>query len=553
MIGSVLGAPMTERMRISTADTLPSGASQRCLTDDDVLGFVWGATLDQGDRIRLDEHLDTCAACFELVCQVARESQATRTSASVAVAPRLATTFAPGTLLSGRFHIVRFVARGGMGEVYEALDAKLSERVALKTVVCSAEDSPRAVRKLLGEVQLARRIQHPNVCRIHELHEHQPPEAAAPVPFLSMEYIDGERLGDYVHRRGRLPVDEAVHVARQLLDGLRAAHAAHVIHLDFKTDNVMLRHGRDDAEAVIMDFGLSRAFDNDARLRTSDHLHFAGSLAYMSPEQIECSDRLGPEADIYAFGIVFFEMLTGRLPFEGDSPMAVMMKRLKERPPPPSRIVPGLPPGLDAFVLKCLSRDRRARYQDVASMSAALREAILPRRARSWQAAGIATGLLAASFSLLAAGWWSNHASRRTTTTQTVSAQKLSLAPSNETTSNEPTSMAPRANEPTPMAPLSSETATANEPASHTLPHPPVQHQPPSRLEPSVVPSPAPVRRTTPQATAPSPAAETRKALAPHESTSPHTPTARTLPPDGSPRAARPPPRLPGAPANLSW
>jgi serine/threonine protein kinase len=400
-------ATETLRSELSRDRTLPRGSSGNCLLEDEVIDFAGGRVLDPLERARMDAHVDACDICFQLVEHWLRETGSGVQLSSSFESPACVTTFRRGSVVGGRYRIERFVARGGMGEVYEATDMMLGETVALKTVVSSAADSPRAARKLFDEVQLARRIQHPNVCRIHDLHAHEGTRAPKEiVHFLTMEFIRGERLGDDVRRRGPFPLARAVSVARQILLGLQAAHTAHVLHLDLKTDNVMLRRDTSEPEAVIMDFGLSRAFDSEARLRTSEQGQIVGSLAYMAPEQIECSPTLGKEADIYAFGVVLFELLTGQLPFQAESALAMLRKRLNERPSAPSRARPGLSSTLDGFVLKCLNHDPSSRYPDVESALAALDIAVAPgsgaprRRRATWIGA-----LSIAALGLAAAGW----------------------------------------------------------------------------------------------------------------------------------------------------
>jgi serine/threonine protein kinase len=551
---------MTDRTARVTGDTLQSAGQGGCLSEDEVLAFAEGSVLDPAQRTRIDQHMDTCPACLELISSVARESQSSfgQGPASYAASPPHATTFVPGALVSGRFRIERFVARGGMGEVYEAQDRKLNERVALKTVVCTAEDSPRAVRKLLDEVQLARRIQHPNVCRIHELHEHAPRGGGAPLQFLSMEFIDGERLGDYVRKRGRLPLDEAVALAQQLLAGLQAAHAAHVLHLDFKTDNVMLRRGRRPVEPVIMDFGLSRAFDSDARSRTSEQRQLAGSLAYMSPEQVQCRERLGPEADIYAFGVVFFEMLTGRLPFEGDSPVALMMKRLRERPPPPSRIVPEVTSSLDTFVLKCMSRDRRTRYRDIASVSSALEAATSGARGERWSGVVVAGVALALAFSGFASAIAWRVGSRQASPSHTVSERSLlqpdavpvagaRAASPSDVHIDGPSAGSVASRSDGPGEP--GEPSATGETSLSALPTPAVAPDPSNATAGPAArsPQPAPRRRTRATQAAPKPSAP---AAAMRSSVSTAERPADAPPPASARRRS---PALPGAPPGLSW
>jgi hypothetical protein len=281
------------------------------------------------------------------------------------------TAFEVGALLDSRYRIVRFVGRGGMGEVYEAHDQLMDRQVALKTILHSIADRSRAARRFKAEVRNAQRVAHPHVCRIHDLHEHQDGSAAAPLPFFTMELIDGERLAQRLLGPA-LALEDTRRIALQLLDGLAAAHARGVLHLDFKSDNVMLRRGTSQPEAAIMDFGLSRANGDSGGLLTSDRRQFAGTLPYMSIEQLECRESLGPATDVYAFGVVLYEMLTRSLPFEGESLGTLLMKQLNERPQPPSRRVPGLAHAIDRFVLRCLDREPRERFTDAGAALAAL-------------------------------------------------------------------------------------------------------------------------------------------------------------------------------------
>jgi hypothetical protein len=281
------------------------------------------------------------------------------------------TTFAVGALLDSRYRILRFVGRGGMGEVYEAHDLLMDRHVALKTILRSVADRSRAARRFKAEVRNAQRVAHPHVCRIHDLHEHYDSSSGAPLPFFTMELIDGERLAQRL-LGGALPLVDTQRIALQLLDGLAAAHARGVLHLDFKSDNVMLRRGTSQPEAAITDFGLSRVFGDSGGLVTSDRRQFAGTLPYMSIEQLECRESLGPASDVYAFGVVLYEMLTRALPFEGESLGTLLMKQLNERPEPPSRRAPGLSHAVDRFVLRCLNREPRERFTDAGAALAAL-------------------------------------------------------------------------------------------------------------------------------------------------------------------------------------
>ncbi|NTV80297.1 MAG: serine/threonine protein kinase, partial [Candidatus Aminicenantes bacterium] len=230
----------------------------------------------------------------------------------------------------------RFIARGGMGEVYEAEDLELRESVALKTVRAEIAADSRALERFKTEVHLARKVTHPSACRIFDVFHHRD-ESAGPggpdVTFLSMELLRGETLASRLARAGRLAPGEALPLVEQMAGALEAAHRAGVIHRDFKSANVMLTpRGTGSAEirAVVTDFGLARRNPVVDASVASETLTgaVAGTPAYMAPEQIE-GGPITAATDIYALGVVMYEMLTGKQPFEGDTPVAGMVKRLK--------------------------------------------------------------------------------------------------------------------------------------------------------------------------------------------------------------------------------
>lgn len=370
--------------------------------DDEILEYMGGQRPEE-ELARMDAHLDACRACRDLMHHVVQGMAQTWQGEDRGPADST-TTFTPGSVVNSRYRIRSFVGRGGMGEVYEAFDQLMDRRVALKTVLCNVADRPRASRRFKEEVRNAQRVAHAHVCRINELQEHRD-VFGPPLPFFTMEFIDGERLG-YRIQLGTLALADVKSIAHQLLAGLEAAHERGVLHLDFKSDNVMLRRNTLTPDAVIMDFGLSRVLGKESRLRTSERRQFAGTLSYMSVEQLECRDDVGPATDVYSFGVVLYEMLTRKLPFAGDSLSAALLKQLKERPKPPSFHLRSLAPALDRFVLRCLSPDPGARFADAGQALAALR-AIGPwtRRRRSAQAVKalpllgvVALGLAASSF-----------------------------------------------------------------------------------------------------------------------------------------------------------
>src|ERR1041385_8465554 len=232
--------------------------------------------------------------------------------------------FAPGTGLAGRYEVSRFIAAGGMGEVYEARDRELDVTVALKTIRRD-RGNPQFEELFRREIQIARKITHPNVCRTFDLGFHEE------IMFLTMELLEGETLAQRIHRLGTIPLPEATRIVRHVARALHAAHALDAVHPDLKSPNIMLTGER----AVVMDFGLARPGGPtpDPALATGSGAgsgsatgELVGTPQYMAPEQVTGS-AITRAADIYALGVVMFEMVTGVLPFEGPTPLAVATDR----------------------------------------------------------------------------------------------------------------------------------------------------------------------------------------------------------------------------------
>ena len=350
-----------------------SSAATECLSDEEVLAFASG-TLAPSRQLEAHDHLDQCELCQRLLSEAAH-ALATAVTVPFVESDELSwhTTFRPGNVVGHRYLIRHFIARGGMGEVYEAFDRDLQERVALKTVTSTACDNARAVRLLKAEVQLARRVSHPNVCRIYDFGTHVMPETGAQISFLTMEFVEGETLGQRIRLTGALPVEEARTIGRQLLCGLSAAHDAGVLHRDFKSDNVMLRDevgaGR---STLIMDFGLARALDDGSRSHSSSSSNLLGTFGYMAPEQLQGKPH-STASDVYSFGIVWFEMLTGELPFQSESsPLDTALARLRAPAPTPSSKNPLVPRHLDALVQACLRRKPKDRLRTAREVLDAL-------------------------------------------------------------------------------------------------------------------------------------------------------------------------------------
>jgi len=379
----------------STAPSLLSEPS-RCVDVEDLMVLALGRLAPE----RLDEvhgHLDVCATCQRVLSDAAH-ALATAVTADEALVREDVdwnTTFQQGALVGGRYEIRQFIARGGMGEVYEAFDRELRERVALKTVSSTACDNLRAVRRLKGEVQLARRVSHPNVCRIYDFGSHRLASTGAQLHFLTMEFVEGETLGQRLRLGGSLPESEARKLARELLLGLGAAHEAGVLHRDFKSDNVMLKLGPDgQGTAVVLDFGLARALDHQDGVSGSNS-QVVGTPGFIAPEQLDGRPH-SRASDVYAFGVVWFEMLTGELPFRPKTPPTSGWRALERTAPAPSRLNPAVPAEIDALVLRCLERTQSARYQSVADILDAL-DRLAPARGSSARWRNAAGVVLAAS------------------------------------------------------------------------------------------------------------------------------------------------------------
>jgi tetratricopeptide (TPR) repeat protein len=284
----------------------------------------------------------------------------------------------PGEVLCRRFRIVRAVAEGGMGHVFEAFDSELAMPVALKVIRPEIAANPEALARFRQEVRLARSITHPNVCRTFDI-EREPridPASGAKhdVVFLTMELLAGENLAARIKRAGPIALDEALQIARQVADGLTAAHSLGIIHRDIKPANIMLVPGENAStagcRAVITDFGLARLDPVISSPHQSALSHTArpiGTLAYMAPEQLE-GGRASPATDVYAFGLVLFEMVTGRRAFPSENFLSGIAQRLTGPPPDPQALVPDLPENWRRGIAGCLCTSPADRLQSAGDV-----------------------------------------------------------------------------------------------------------------------------------------------------------------------------------------
>jgi serine/threonine-protein kinase len=265
--------------------------------------------------------------------------------------------FPPGTLIASRYRVIARLGKGGMGEVFRADDLILGQPVALKFLPEAAASNPGLLARFYDEVRIARQVTHPNVCRVHDIGELQGQ------PYLSMAYIDGEDLGVLLRRIGHLPADKATEFSRKLCAGLAAAHAQGVLHRDLKPGNIMIDS---QGQVLITDFGLAGI---------AEELHGAevrnGTPAYMAPEQLS-GEEVSARSDIYALGLVMYEMFTGRAPFEANSAAEMLRMRQHSRATNPSTLVQNIDPAVERAILRCLDPDPKMRPQTALAVAAAL-------------------------------------------------------------------------------------------------------------------------------------------------------------------------------------
>ncbi len=265
--------------------------------------------------------------------------------------------FPPGTLIAGRYRVVSRLGKGGMGEVFRAEDIILAQAVALKFLPEAATSNVGLLTRFYDEVRIARKVTHPNVCRVYDIGEVQGQ------PFLSMQYIDGEDLGSLLRRIGRLPADKATEFARKLCAGLAAAHAQGVLHRDLKPANVMIDSK---GQVMITDFGLAGFADRLAGAEVRN-----GTPAYMAPEQLT-GKEVSVQSDLYALGLLLYEMFTGRQPFEAESLEAMIRARESSSLQNPSTLIRDMDPAVERAILRCLQPDPRMRPASALAVAAAL-------------------------------------------------------------------------------------------------------------------------------------------------------------------------------------
>ncbi len=254
-----------------------------------------------------------------------------------------------GKVLAERYEIIEKIAEGGMARVYRGRDIVLKRTVAVKILKDQMTGDAAFIRRFEREAQSAAALSHPHIVNIYDVGEQDG------IHFMVMEYVEGDNLKDYIRRKGRLPVHEAVKITRQIAEALDQAHAAGVVHRDIKPQNILFsRTGK----VKVTDFGIAIAGDG-ATVTVGDEI--IGSVQYISPEQAR-GELAGKQSDLYSLGIVLYEMVTGKVPFSGENPVAVAMKHIQEKIVPPRQLVPGLPKALEQIILKTVQKDIAERY-----------------------------------------------------------------------------------------------------------------------------------------------------------------------------------------------
>jgi eukaryotic-like serine/threonine-protein kinase len=273
----------------------------------------------------------------------------------------------PGTILANRYEILNVLGTGGMGSVYKAQDRELDRLVALKVIRPELARNSAIVDRFKQELRLSHKVTHRNVVRLYDLSED------AGMRFVTMELVAGRDLRSILEERGKLPADEAMDIFRQICLALEAAHGVGILHRDLKPQNVMRE---DTGRVVVMDFGLARMIDsNDGMTQTGS---LVGTLDYMSPEQA-LGKELDQRSDIFALGLIGYEMLTGSMPFMAESMVASLLKRTQQRAVPLSEFDKNIPGTLSNLIAKCLEKDPANRYQRAEELEADI---------RSWKSTG---------------------------------------------------------------------------------------------------------------------------------------------------------------------
>ncbi len=255
-----------------------------------------------------------------------------------------------GSIFAGRYQIIEELGKGGMGKVYKANDIDIKEKVAIKLIKPEISTDKKTIERFQNELKFARKISHRNVCRMYDLNKEEGSY------YITMEYVEGQDLKSLVRQTGQLAIPTTISIAKQVCEGLSEAHKMGTVHRDLKPSNIMIDK---EGNTRIMDFGIARSLESKGITGAGVMI---GTPEYMSPEQVE-GKEVDQRSDIYSLGVILYEMVTGRVPFEGDTPFTIGVKQKSEIPKDPKELNTQIPEDLDKVILRCLEKDKEKRYQ----------------------------------------------------------------------------------------------------------------------------------------------------------------------------------------------
>lgn len=281
-----------------------------------------------------------------------------------------------GSTFAGRYQIIEEIGKGGMGRVYKTQDIELKEKVALKLIKPEISADKKTVERFQNELKFARKIVHRNVGRMYDLGKEEGSY------YITMEYVEGQDLRGMIRQSKQLTIGTAISIAKQMSEGLAEAHRLGVIHRDLKPSNIMIDM---DGNSRIMDFGIARSIEGKGITGAGVMI---GTPEYMPPEQAEAKE-VDQRSDIYSLGIILYEMVTGRVPFEGDTALSIAMKHKGEEPKDPKEYNAQIPEDLSRVIIRCMEKDKGNRYQSAGEVHSELEniekgipatEKVIPKR-----------------------------------------------------------------------------------------------------------------------------------------------------------------------------